>query len=636
MSNAYCNPDQINNPTDNPSFDQVLGMRLSRRGFMQVSVGSALAAGATVGLTGCASTGNGSSAGFTPVPLSTTDKVIVPNGYVAEVVYAWGDPVGSFKGMPTFKADGSNTAAEQALQAGMHHDGMWFFPFPLGSTNSDQGLLAVNHEYVDDGLLHPDGQATWTAEKVKKSQAAHGVSIVDMRYHQNQWNVWPSEYARRITAETPMKIAGPASGHALMKTNANPTGDQVNGTFANCANGHTPWGTYLTCEENWQDYFVTPKANALEKRYGINDKGAGYRWHEFDQRFNAAVEPNESNRFGWVVEIDPYDPNSTPVKRTALGRMGHEGAATIIAEDGRVVVYMGDDKRFEYIYKFVSRDKYDANNRAHNMTLLDHGTLYVAKFKADGSGEWIELTQGKNGLTEDKGFANQGDVVIKARQAGDVVGATPMDRPEWTTVHPHTREVFCTLTNNSERGKDGKPTADAANPRNNNLFGQIIRWKEVGGQTATKFTWNLFVQAGNPASSKPEHKGNIKGDVFGSPDGLWVDPRGLLWIQTDVSTSTLDAKEYAGMGNNQMLVADINTGMIKRFLTGPNGCEITGITMTPDMKTLFINIQHPGEPASERSDPANPLAVSAWPNGKGRPRSATVAIRRLDNGIVGS
>lgn len=635
MSDNYCNAELVLNPSPSEPFSSILNARLSRRGFMQASVATAMVTGMSASLTACGSGVGAGSLGFTAVPLSTEDKVIVPPGYRADVVYAWGDPIGSLKGMPAFKDDASNTVAEQELQAGMHHDGMWFFPYPYGSQSSERGLLAMNHEYVDDGLLHPDGTENWSAAKVRKAQAAVGVSIVEVQNRGGRWQVVQSRFARRITAYTPMDIAGPAAGHASMQTNADPSGREVLGTFSNCANGYTPWGTYLTCEENWQDQFVSANPNANEKRYGITPKGAGYNWHLHDKRFDAAVEPNEANRFGWVVEIDPFDPSSRPVKRTALGRMGHEGATVTLAADGRAVVYMGDDKRFEYIYKFVSRNAYNPNDRAANMGLLDEGTLYVARFNADGTGQWIELSHGKNGLTAANGFADQADVVIRARAAGDKVGATPMDRPEWVTVDPRTKEVYCTLTNNSERGKEGKPGVDAANPRKGNLFGQIIRWREDGDSHALSFKWDLFVQAGNPALADANLKGNIKGDAFGSPDGLWVDPSGLLWIQTDVSTSTLNAKEYAGMGNNQMLVADTKSGEIRRFLTGPKGCEITGITATPDMKTLFINIQHPGEPASERSDPKNPKAVSSWPSG-GRPRSATVVIRRNDGGVIGT
>jgi secreted PhoX family phosphatase len=438
-----------------------------------------------------------------------------------------------------------------------------------------------------------------------------------------------------------MAIAGPAAGAPQMKTAADASGAECLGTLNNCANGYTPWGTYLTCEENWDMYFANSGVlTADHRRNGIVAAGRGYRWHEFDERFDAGKHPNEPHRFGWAVEIDPYDPQSKPIKRTALGRFGHEGACHTVGSDGRVTVYMGDDRQFEYIYKFVSRDAWNPKDRNANRSLLDHGTLYVAKFNADGSGTWVELTFGKNGLDATSGFRDQADVLIRTRVAGDVVNATKMDRPEWIAVHPGSKEVYCTLTNNVRRGADQAPAGtDAANPRVDNSFGHIIRWREAGGDPAAlKFQWDIFVLAGDPQHANVNKRGNIKGDAFGSPDGLWFDDGGILWIQTDVSTSVLHQGDYQFMGNNQMLAADIKTGEIRRFLTGPNGCEITGISQTPDGRTMFVNIQHPGETASERSDPKAPKAVSTWPDGAagGRPRSSTIVIRKNDGGVIGS
>ncbi|WP_174873421.1 PhoX family protein [Vogesella oryzae] len=637
------------NQSANLLLSEVMDARFSRRGLLKGSGAAGLAgvlSGSFAALAEAAPlpfARKPPQLGFKPVPFGFEDKVVVPEGYIAEVLYAWGDPVGIKGNMPAFKQDASNTAAEQAVQAGMHHDGMAYFPLPLGATGSKHGLMAINHEYTDDGLLHVDGMNNWSADKVKKAQAAVGVSVIEVEANGKGWNVVrPSKYARRITANTPIAIGGPARGHALMRTDADPRGVEVLGTLQNCANGQTPWGTYLTCEENWDGVFVnnSGQLTELEKRYGISAKDAGYNWAWEDFRFDLQLNPNEANRFGWVVEIDPFDPKSTPVKRSALGRFKHEGATVTIAPSGHAVVYMGDDQRFEYIYKFVSKHKYDPKNRKANMQLLEEGTLYVARFDADGSGQWLPLVHGQHGLTSDKGFADQGEVVIKARMAADILGATKMDRPEWIAVHSHKPgEVYCTLTNNSERGKDGKPGTDAANPRKHNLFGHIIRWNEANGDAvSTAFKWDIFVLAGRPDADKEEHKGNIHGDYFGSQDGLKFDNNGVLWVETDVSTSTVNMKEYKGMGNNQMLAVVPETGEFRRFLTGPNGCEITGIAFTPDNKTMFINIQHPGEPADERNDPAKPLAISSWPDGPkaGRPRSATVAIRKLDGGIIGS
>jgi len=640
MSNSYSDPESVDNPSISHLFSDLLATRLSRR---QVLRGASLLP--LLGLApGCAWTGSRADSGniaFNPISLSTDDRVRVPAGYTTSALYRWGDPVGHASGTPSFKSDASNTAAEQALQAGMHHDGIEYFPLPYGSASSSRGLLVMNHEYTDDGLLHPDGFAGWSAEKVSKAQNAHGVSVIEVELRDGQWSVVrPSRYARRVTARTPIRISGPAAGAAALRTAADPAGTEVLGTINNCASGYTPWGTYLTCEENWNNYFVNAGTIPPEqRRYGVNDKGAGYRWHEFDARFDAGAHSNEPNRFGWVVEVDPFDPQSRPVKRTALGRVKHEGAALALTADNRVVYYMGDDQQFEYIYKFVSRDAYDRNNRAANRDLLDHGTLYVARFDADGGGEWLELAHGKNGLTAENGFASQADVLIRTRQAGDRAGATRMDRPEWTAVNPLDKSVYCTLTNNSARNAKGQPATDAANPRAANTFGHIIRWNERGGDpAATRFNWNLFVLAGDPKLPDPNKHGNIQGDAFGSPDGLWFDRGGRLWIQTDVSTSVLNRGDYAALGNNQMLCADVRTGQIRRFLTGPSGCEITGMAGTPDGTTLFINIQHPGETSSERSDPAQPHAVSAWPDGPsgGRPRSATVVIRKDDGGVVGT
>jgi secreted PhoX family phosphatase len=600
-----------------PTFSDVLQARLSRRSLLT----SGLAA-AGLGWLGPAAWAS-SSLGFTGVPVSSADTLVVPPGYVAEILYAWGDPISDG---PAFKPDASNSVDDQLRQAGMHHDGMRFFPLPAGPSGSTHGLLAINHEYTDDGLLHPDGMLTWTAEKVRKSQAAHGISVIEVQMDGDRWRVIrPSRYARRVSAATPMGITGPAAGHAWMQTAADPAGRTALGTMSNCAMGYTPWGTYLTCEENFQFYFVNRSGSisALQRRYGITERGGGYRWHEFDERFDAARHPNEPNRFGWVVEIDPFDPSRPPVKRTAMGRFSHEGAALAVAPDRRVAFYMGDDARFEYVYKFVSRDP--ANRNA-----LEHGTLYTARFDADGTGVWLELAPGQNGLDAGAGFPTQAEICIEARRAGEVAGATRMDRPEWIAVHPRTGEAYCALSYNETRGQPGRPGPDSANPRRENVYGHIIRWRERGGDpTATRFEWDVFILCGDPAN---------KGDIFGSPDGLWVDGRGVLWIQTDVSTRLLNKGDYAGMGNNQMLAADPVTREVRRFLTGPNGCEITGATGTPDGRTLFVNIQHPGETPSERSNPATPKAISAWPDGPrgGRPRSATVVIRRADGGPIGT
>jgi uncharacterized protein len=643
--------DTSSNISQNTDFSAILTQALSRRRVLQgglLAAGMALFGGPTGSVLGRRAEAGTSLFSFEGIPASKADQVVVPSGYTAQVFFAWGDPISDG---PVFKPDASNTAEEQMVQAGMHHDAIHFFPLPTGSESSTQGLLAINHEYADDGLLHVGGMEPWTAEKVAKSQAAHGVSIIEVAFEGGQWRiVRPSAYARRITGRTPIRFTGPAAGHALLQTAADPQGMTVLGTLNNCAHGVTPWGTYLTCEENFSGYFVNPSGDVAgmadsdqksrllkgQSRYGITKTGAGYRWHEHDERFDAARHPHEPNRFGWVVEIDPFNPQSPAVKHTALGRFKHEGASVTLGLDNRVVVYMGDDERNEYIYKFVSEGSYTPENRAASMRLLERGTLYVAKFNADGSGEWLPLVHEQHGLDTTAGFPSQAEVVIQARAAADVVGATKMDRPEWIAVHPTTKEVYCTLTNNATRGTDKGPAVDAANPRVNNVYGHIIRWREQGNDPrATRFAWDVFVLGGDPSMPEDAKHGTIQGDIFGSPDGLWFDARGVLWIQTDISSSVLNKGDYANIGNNQMLAADPLTREIRRFLAGPIGCEVTGVVTTPDGRTMFVNIQHPGETPRERSDPANPTAVSAWPGG-GRPRSATVMIRKNDGGVIGT
>jgi secreted PhoX family phosphatase len=577
--------------------------------------------------------------GFKGVGISTADTVTVPEGYTAQVIAAWGEPVGVPGAMPAFKWDASNSAADQAVQMGMHHDGIHYYPLD----GSRRGLLAMNHEYTDDGLLHVGGTTNWSAEKVAKSQAAHGVSVIEVAQQTDgSWQpVRPSRYARRITANTPCTVSGPAAGHALLQTALDPSGRRVLGTLNNCGSGITPWGTYLTCEENFIGYFRAPnRPDAHQRRWGMRPgDGFGYRWAEFDARFDSVDHPNEPNRFGWVVEIDPMDPTSAPIKRTALGRAAREGATVALTKDQRAVVYMGEDARFEYIYKFVSAGRVQPGGAKANATLLDSGTLYVARFDADGTGRWLPLRHGQGPLTAANGFADAGEVLVKARQASDALGGTQMDRPEWIAIDPQ-GFVYCTLTNNSQRGQAGRPAPDGANPRAENTTGHIIRWKESADFDAETFSWNHFVLAGDPANERAEARGNAKGQTgfkeFACPDGLWVDGRGMLWIQTDMSTREMGKGDLARLGHNVMLCADPVSGEIRRFLTGPAGCEITGATGTPDGRTMFINIQHPGEPADDRSEPNAVRAISNWPDHRpdGRPRSATVVIRKLDGGFI--
>jgi secreted PhoX family phosphatase len=669
--------DPISNASGNPHFVDVVEARLSRRGF----VGGSLALGAATSLGGIGGLLHSMPAlarrhdhepllGFTGIPVSSADAVVVPEGYTARVLIAWGDPVSNG---PVFQQDASNSAADQARQWGMHNDGLVYFPIH----GSRRGLLVQNHEYADDGLLFPDGTANWSADKTSKSLNAHGVSVIEIArddddddddrrrrgHHERNWHVVrPSRYARRITGQTPIDIGGPAAGDNRLKTSYDSSGRKALGTLNNCAMGFTPWGTYLACEENFNGFFfrtLSPdNRTALEKRYGISPFGiAGTKYYTTHPRFNADTEPNEPNRFGWVVEIDPFNPRSTPVKRTGLGRLKHEGAWVQEARDGRVVVYMGDDERNEYIYRYVSRRSWRRMMRV-GVHPFDDGILYVAKFNADGSGEWLPLTPDNpaliaaiNPMTGLAGWTLN-DILINTRAAADAAGATMMDRPEWIDTFPEALTAIATLTNNNRRGStpasvnnpngttiagSARPPVDAPNPRAINNYGHIITWKYDVDFTEPDFRWDIFALAGDPGVAA--HGSTIVGDKYGSPDGIYVAPSGRLWIQTDVSTSTINAGAYAGFGNNQMLCADPGTRETRRFLTGPSQCEITGVFVTPDETTMFVGIQHPGEtPTEAPNDPANPKAFSSWPDGAagGRPRSSCVVITKDDGGKIGS
>ncbi len=663
----------VSNTSGNEQFQDIVNARLSRRNFL--TGGLATAAAVTLGgvealLSAVPAAARGTeeaedtdqdekslggrrpTLGFESVPVSSADEVVVPKGYTADVLIAWGDPVSHG---PAFKQDASNTAVEQARQWGMHNDGLVYFPI----VQSQRGLIVQNNEYTDDGLLFPDGVNNWTQEKTNKSLNAHGVSIIevtkrtgfpwDWRRRRGKWDVVrPSPFARRITGMTPIEIGGPAAGDPRLTTSDDPTGTRVLGTLNNCAMGYTPWGTYLACEENFNGYFrKNGTQTTMEKRYGITAAGFGYLWHTTDKRFRVDEEPNEPNRFGWVVEIDPFKPHSTPVKRTALGRLKHEGAWVQEARNGRVVVYMGDDERNEYIYRYVSNLPW-RQARHQGINPLDDGILYVAKFHADGTGEWLPLVPDNPRLA---GWSLN-DILINTRGAADAAGATMMDRPEWIDTFPKDLTAIATLTNNSRRGTtpesvnnpDGstaagsaRPPVDAANPRAVNNYGHIIRWYYRQDWTELTFGWDIFALCGDPTN--PAHGSTISGDKYGSPDGIYVDPSGLLWIQTDVSTSTINAGAYAGFGNNQMVAAHPDTRETRRFLVGPSQCEITGVFMTPDRRTMFVGIQHPGErPDDQPGDPNNPKQFSSWPDGPtgGRPRSALIVVTKDDGGKIGS
>jgi secreted PhoX family phosphatase len=636
------------NHSGNPHLQDIIDARIQRRSFL----GGTLAVAATGFFGGAAlapaaaraSNGVGSRPrlGFDEVPVSAEDAVIVPEGYTWHVLAPWGTPL--LPGAVPFKEDASNTAAEQALQVGFNHDGTHYFPLP--KFGNSRGLLVVNHEYTDASQIYSYAQGSAITsdaagrEKVAKALAGHGVSVIAIQKGANgQWDVVPGEpHNRRITGTTLMQFSGPVpADHPMLRSSVTPS---PRGTLNNCAMGVTPWGTYLACEENWNGYFGTDDtswtATPLEARYGVTRFGFGYNWHKAEPRFDVAVNRNELNHFGWVVEFDPFDPQSQPVKRSALGRIKHEGA-TCTESKGRIVVYSGDDENGDYLYKFVGNAPW-RQLRARGLSPLDHGTLYVAKFSDDGRGEWLPLVHGTGPLTSGNGWVDQADVLIRTRMAADAVGATRLHRPEWVATHPHTGEVFVTLTNGSSNGSAVNSNRDP------NPYGHIVRFNESRTDD-TAFSWDLFLLAGDPS-----YDANVPPDqpVFGSPDGIWVDPSGIVWIQTDISNSSQNRADrgYDGIGNNAMLAAVPETGELKRFMTGPRGCEITGVVMTPDQRTMFVNIQHPGESTTYWNNlnggaptTANPSTVSNWPYGDEsnprRPRPATVVIRRLDGGRVG-
>lgn len=639
----------------NPTFESIINTRMKRRNFLKGSLGTAVAAFMGYNLVGCSSSNDDKTdaaptplLGFTAIAAARPDTILVPEGYTARALLPWGTPLtGNY---PAFLADASNTGADQEQQVGMNHDGIHYFPIDVrsGGKSSEEGLLVMNHEYIEPPVLHPGGATGLPrpADEVRKEIAAHGVSVAHLaKQADGSWQlVANSPFNRRITAATPMELAGPVRGHEKVVTQYSPDGTRTRGTINNCSHGHTPWGTYLTCEENWAGYFKNADASKPREhsRYGVPTNNGRYYWETAtpaaDQylRFDASTlgadatadYRNEPNTFGWIVEIDPFDPDSVPQKRTALGRFGHEGIVFGLVEEGKpIVAYSGDDAQFEYIYKYVSNAAYHRNTAGGH--LLNDGVLYVAKFNDNGTGEWLPLDLNDpdfiaKAATAGTTFANQGDLLLNTRLAADIAGATKMDRPEWGAVHPETGEVYFTLTNNNAR-----TATDEANPRAANATGHIIRWTEDATQEATTFTWDIFLLAGDVGTATPATDLVLSADNhLASPDGLWFDHDGRLWIQTDMSGSQQNNGPF---GNNQMLAADPVTREIRRFLVGPMDAEITGVVTTPDGKTMFVNIQHPGD----RSTASN--FTSHWPDGgTARPRSATVVITKNNGGVIGS
>jgi secreted PhoX family phosphatase len=639
-------------PDSNPTLGDVIAQRYGRRDVLKGALGAAaIAATVSPMAVAAAQTAAGGTAGFAfkEVEAGVDPAHHVAEGYDADVLIRWGDAV--LPEAPAFDPLGQSTAA-QKLQFGYNNDFLGYLPMPGAPDPSRHGLLVVNHEYTNEELMFPGlgrqdtkdaAFARMTKDIVDIEMAAHGGSVLELKRDNGKWRVvGESRFARRIDALTPMDIAGPAAGHRRLQTAADPAGRRVLGMVNNCAGGITPWGTWLTCEENFHGYFFGkvaddhPEARNY-KRYGV--AGNWMAWGKWYERFDVSKEPNEANRFGWIVEIDPFDPASTPRKRTALGRFKHEGAFVHVNKDGRVVVYSGDDERFDYVYKFVSNGRFDPNNTAANRNLLDDGTLYVARYDADGTGEWLPLVQGHGPLTEANGFASQADVLIETRRAADLLKPTRMDRPEDVDVNPRTQKIYLMLTNNTRRKAD---QTDAANPRADNKFGHIIEMTPPDGDhAASRFAWDILVRCGDPAIADVGATFNAattRNGWFGMPDNCAVDHRGQLWIATDGNSGS---KTGRADGVWALETEGARRGTSKLFFRCPAGAELCGPVFTPDDETLFVAVQHPGE-ADDEDPKAQPATFenpsTRWPDFRDGmpPRPSVLAITRRGGGKIGS
>ncbi len=630
------------NPSSEPSIGDLVARRLSRRAAL-----AGLLTTAVAGWSGLrappaeAAAGLGGPGGFAEVVQGLDEHAHIPAGYGSQVLLRWGDPLSA--GAPAFDV-ARQTPAAQAMQFGYNCDFVCFFPLPPDSRSSDHGLLVVNHEYTNAGLMFPGlGPGRDAARKTSRAQtevemAAIGASVVEVRRDAGGWKTVDGRYTRRVTAATPMALSGPAAGHSRLRTAADPTGRQVAGMLANCAGGQTPWGTVLTGEENFHAFFGgsglggSSGADRLRDRYGVADR-SWYAWHRYHSRFDLGSEPNEPNRFGWIVEFDPYDPASVPVKRTALGRFKHEGATIVVNGDGRIVAYQGDDERFEYVYKFVTARAWNPSDRAANRDLLDDGTLHVARFHDDGRLEWLPLVHGQGPLTAENGFADQAEVLIGARRAADLMKATPMDRPEDVEVSPVTGRVYVTLTNNNRRQPDG---LDAANPRADNRHGHIIEMIQPDrsgrpDHAATEARWEMFLRGGRPGidAGAAYHPDTTADGWLSGPDNLAFDADGRLWIATD-------SGQAAG-GADGLYVTDATgpeRALTRRFFRAPIGAEVTGPCFTPDGRSLFLSVQHPGQSAGSHFDAPS----TRWPDfAPGMPpRPSVIVITKDDGGPVGT
>lgn len=592
------------NTTTNPTMGELISARFSRRGFLKGSLAvSAIAA--TVSPLAILTAGDARAAGtsafsFKEIEAGVDETHHVAEGYDADILLRWGD--GLFADAPEFDP-ANQTAAAQAKQFGYNNDYVGYIPL---DGSDEHGLLVVNHEYTNPHLMFPglvtlaEGKITMSPlsqEQVDVEMAAHGGTIVEIKKVDGKWQVVKDgPYNRRITVNTEMEVRGPAAGHDRLKTNADPTGTKVFGTVNNCAGGVTPWGTYVMAEENIHGYFggelpAGHREAANYERLGLPE--GSYEWSKFYERFDVSKEPNEANRFGYIVEVDPMDPNSVPRKRTALGRFKHEGAESIVNKDGRVVFYLGDDERFDYVYKFVTAGTFNPDDRAANMDLLDEGTLYVARFAEDGAMEWLPLVHGEGPLTAANGFESQADVVIETRRAADLLGATKMDRPEDIQPNGTNGKVYVMLTNNTRRKAE---QVDAANPRAENAFGHIIEIAETDGDfAATSGKWEVLLKCGDPSIA--EVGATFSTDTtangwFGMPDNCAVDSDGRLWVSTD-------GNNPSATGRTDGLWAVDTEGEAratsKLFFRVPVGAEMCGPVFTGNGETLFLAVQHPAD-----------------------------------------
>ncbi|MFC4560680.1 PhoX family protein [Nocardiopsis mangrovi] len=643
------------NTSGNAYFGDIFATALSRRNVLRAgAIGAGVSA---VGLSGMApaaaepQAGRGNPRlGFTSVAPNNNDAVTVPDGYDHNVIIRWGDPV--LPDAPEFDFE-NQTAEAQERQFGYNCDYVAVLPI-----DDDRALLWVNHEYTNENLMfagYTDGNDA-DLEQIKVSMAAHGGSVVEIERVRGTGAWRPvaegeRPYNRRITMTTPMRFTGPAAGHELLRTEADPEGVEVSGMNNNCAGGTTPWGTVLSGEENFDQYFVggegAPEdAKAALARYGVAVEGDtradNRRFDRAEERFDLSKHPTEANRFGWIVEIDPFDPTSTPRKRTMLGRFKHEGATTRITRNGRVAVYMGDDERFEYIYKFVSDKKYRRGSARHNATLLDSGTLYVARLTGnspaeeidgsgglpadgefDGSGEWIPLCNATTSFVE--GFS-VAEVLVHTRLAADTAAATKMDRPEDFEPNPVTGKVYCALTNNTARTPE---QADEPNPRAANKFGHILEITERHNDAgATRFGWQVPIVCGDPEDPSTYFAGYDKSKVspISCPDNVAFDRHGNLWISTDGAPGTINSADAL----HAVPMHGRYRGELKTFATVPVEAECCGPFISEDSRTVFIAPQHPGEDGTVEQP------TSTWPDNSPFPRPSVVSIWRTDGGEIGS